>query len=176
MLQRVQWPPDYGQVRLDRSAFLRVLHQDPRGMAAAIRRYKTGHEGAIAFIEDWCETFDPRNAGSGRPTTMPFILFPKQREFVEFLYLCYHREADGLIEKSRDMGATWLCVAFSVWLFLFVPGANVGWGSRHGAQVDKLGDMSSIFEKIRFLLRTVPRCFWPPGFGEDHMNMMKIYV
>jgi hypothetical protein len=28
--------------------------------------------------------------------------------------------ADGLIEKSRDMGATWVCCAFSVWMWLFV--------------------------------------------------------
>jgi phage terminase large subunit len=183
MLQRTDWPPDYATVRRDRAARLRILHQDPIALAGAEKFYaKRGAEGCIAFIEEWCDTFDPRNAGSvdsrGRrkPTTMPFILFPRQREFIEFLYQCYSEDAHGLVEKSRDMGASWLCIAFSVWLFLFVEGATVGWGSRHGAQVDKIGDMSSIFEKLRFTLRTVPRCFWPEGFTEDNMNSMKIYA
>jgi hypothetical protein len=35
--------------------------------------------------------------------------------------------------------------------------------------------MSSIFEKIRFQLRTIPRCFWPDGFSEEAMNFMKVY-
>jgi hypothetical protein len=91
------------------------------------------------------------------------------------LYLCYKHDAHGLIEKSRDMGATWIAVSFSVWLFLFVPGATVGWGSQDGGQVDKIGDMSSIFEKIRFQLRAIPRIFWPEGFSEDTMNHMRIY-
>jgi hypothetical protein len=47
-------------------------------------------------------------------------------------------ETGGLVEKSRDMGATWLAVSFSVWLFLFVPGATVGWGSRKEALVDRI--------------------------------------
>jgi hypothetical protein len=173
MLQKFEWPPNYDEIELYRAARLRMYHQDPIAMKAAKCVYA---ENPIEFIEHWCETFDPRNAGSGKPSTMPFILFPRQREFIEFLHSCYEQNTHGLIEKSRDMGATWLCVSYTVWLFLFVPGATVGWGSRHGAQVDKLGDMSSIFEKIRFQLRTIPRCFWPPGFGEDTMNQMKIYA
>jgi hypothetical protein len=175
MLQRVNWPPNYAQIKRDRAVRLRVLHQDLKAQAGAKVFYANGFEGCVAFIEDWCETFDPRNAGTGRPTTMPFVLFPRQREFVEFLYACYFDEADGLVEKSRDMGATWLCACFSVWLFLFVPGATIGWGSQDGGQVDKLGDMSSIFEKMRFELRSIPRIFWPKGFDETCMNLMRIY-
>jgi phage terminase large subunit len=163
LVQRVQWPPDYARVRDDRRERLEALLRDPLAQECAREFYKTR---PIEFIEDWCDTFDPRNdAGTGRPTTMPFILFPRQREFVEFLHVCYQREAAGLVEKSRDMGATWLCVSYSVWMFLFVDGARVGWGSRKAANVDKIGDMDSIFEKIRFQMRTVPRMFWPPASG-----------
>jgi len=173
MLQRTNWPPDYHQARIDRAAHLRVLHQSPIDLDRAKRFYATH---PVEFIEDWCDTFDPRNAGTGRPTTMPFQLFPRQREFVEFLHSCYQREAHGLVEKSRDMGATWLCVSYSVWLFLFVPGARIGWGSRKAANVDKIGDMDSIFEKIRFQMRTIPRCFWPAKFAEDNMAFMKVHA
>jgi phage terminase large subunit len=176
MLQRVNWPPDYAQVRLDRAMRLRTICQDYRARDGAKVFYaNSGAAGCIAFIEDWCDTFDPRNAGTNKSTSMPFVLFPRQREFIEFVYACYFGEADGLVEKSRDMGATWLCVCFSVWLFLFVEGATIGWGSQDAGQVDKLGDMSSIFEKMRYELRAIPRQFWPAGFSDSCMNYMRIY-
>jgi len=177
MLQRIQWPPDYDAEIVRRHRLLVRLHNmTPEQLAGAIAFYGSGLEGCLAFIDDWCETFDPRNAATGRPTSMPFKLFPKQVELVEFLYACFTGEADGLIEKSRDMGATWVCVSFSVWAWMFVEGATIGWGSRKAAQVDKIGDMSSIFEKIRFQVMAIPRIFWPKGFDpSDNMAQMKIY-
>jgi phage terminase large subunit len=173
MLQKTDWPPNYDQVRRERAARLRILHQDQRALAGAKAYYRTH---PTEFIEDWCDTFDPRNAGTSKPTTMPFILFARQREFVEFLHACYLNDAPGLFEKSRDMGATWLCLSYSIWAFLFIEGATIGWGSRKAASVDKIGDMSSIFEKIRFQMRTVPRCFWPDGFSDDGMAYMKVHA
>ena len=173
MLQKTNWPPDYLQVWLDRKARYEHLISSPAHIVGAIEYYRTR---PVEFIEDWCQTFDPRNAGTERPTRLPLILFPRQRDFIEFLHECVKGETGGLVEKSRDMGATWLAVSFSVWLFLFVPGATVGWGSRKEALVDRIGDMSSIFEKIRFQLRSIPRQFWPVKFGEDNMSFMRIFA
>jgi phage terminase large subunit len=53
------------------------------------------------------------------PTRLPFVLFRRQREFIEFLSACLEAQTSGLCEKARDMGATWLCAAFSVWLWLY---------------------------------------------------------
>ena len=176
MLQRVTWNPDYDaekRRRLDLLLYLRALPEEKRRQC--LNYYARGAEGCIAFIEDWCETFDPRNAGTSKPTRMPFKLFPKQEELVHFLWGCYQADANGLIEKSRDMGATWVCVCFSVWLFLFHDGATVGWGSRKAMLVDKIGDMSSIFEKIRFLLLCIPTFLYPSGFDPSSMmSEMKI--
>jgi len=73
------------------------------------------------------------------------------------------------------MGATWICCAFSVWLYLFHPGSAVGWGSRKEQLVDKLGDPDSIFEKNRILLQYTPFWFLPRGFNDQkHMSYMKI--
>jgi hypothetical protein len=128
------------------------------------------------FIEHWCVTYDPRNAGKeGKLTTIPFIMFPRQREFIEFLYKLIKAEQGGLIEKCRDVGATWLCCAFSVWLWLFWSGAAIGWGSRKEIMVDKTGDPSSIFEKMRIIVRLLPPEFLPKGFNTRlHMSHMKI--
>lgn len=174
MLQKTNWPPDYLQVWLDRKARYEDLISSPAHIVGAIEYYRTR---PVEFIEDWCQTFDPRNAGTdAKSTRMPLILFPRQRDFIEFLHECVKGEAGGLIEKSRDMGATWLAVSFSAWLFLFVPGATVGWGSRKEALVDRIGDMSSIFEKIRFQLRSIPRQFWPVKFTDDNMSFMRIWA
>ena len=72
------------------------------------------------------------------------------------------------------MGATWLCCALSVALWLFWPGAAIGWGSRKEALVDKLGDPDSIFEKMRMIVRGLPRALLPNGFREkDHLSWMR---
>lgn len=167
------WSPDYEKiqrVRLDNSALLKTR---PELVEASKLVYA---QDPIKFIEDWLSTYDPRNAGTGKPATMPFILFPRQKELILFLLAMIESQQNGLCEKARDMGATWVCVAFSVWLFLFRPGSSVGWGSRKENLVDKIGDPDSIFEKIRICLREVPPQYLPgkKPISEDAMSYMKI--
>ncbi len=167
------WPPNYEYECLMRQQRINTIFSSVDNVLAAKELYR---DEPIRFIEEWCYTFDPRNAGTGKPTKIPFLLFPRQRQFIEFLHACLRGEAHGLVEKSRDMGATWLCVSFSVWLFLFMPDAKIGWGSRKAANIDKLGDMDSIFEKIRWQLRSMPPLFLPPGFNHDtNMNYMRVH-
>jgi len=166
------WPPDYHAVIAWRNQQLLTFQDKPHFVVAAREHYKD-HPGD--FINHWCITFDPRNALIDRPVKMPFVLFPRQNEMVEFLHDVLRAETGGLIEKCRDMGATWLCCAFSVWLLLFRPGASVGWGSRKADLVDTLGDPDSIFEKMRMLIRNLPPEFLPVGFdSKNHMTYMKI--
>jgi hypothetical protein len=73
----------------------------------------------------------------------------------------------GLVEKCRDAGLTWCAASFSVWMWLFMGGSSIGWGSRKETLVDKLGDPDSIFEKIRMVIGNLPRFFWPEGFHID---------
>lgn len=143
-----------------------------RDLIGAKRYYA---ENALPFILDWCDTYDPRNAGTDRPTRMPLLMFERQCELVLMLEDLRANQVGGLIEKARDMGATWTACAYSVWLWLFHPGAAIGWGSRKEPLVDKLGDPDSIFEKIRMLIRGLPRAFWPKGFNPDtNMTFMRI--
>jgi hypothetical protein len=125
------------------------------------------------WINDWAMTYDPRVV-TPLQKTMPFVLFQRQTELVHFLNSCIADKECGLIEKSRDMGATWVCCAFSVWLWLFVPGASIGWGSRKEILVDRIGDPDSIFQKMRILLEHVPAWMLPAGFGRQYVTFMKI--
>jgi hypothetical protein len=166
------WPPDYVAEFARRQKRLLTIRSDPVKLVGAKEYYRTK---PVEFICHWFTTYDPRNAGSKVPATMPFVLFKRQRDLVEFLLACLKGEEAGLIEKCRDMGATWLCAAFSVWLWLFWPGAAVGWGSRKEQLVDKIGDPDSIFEKMRMLIKSLPREFLPVGFNPGlHMTYMKI--
>lgn len=131
-------------------------------------------QNPVDFVNHWCDTYDPRRASADTPTQIPLIMFPKQEEYVRFLAALVSYEQSGLVEKCRDMGATWVSAAFSVWLFLFRPGAAVGWGSRKEQLVDRLGDPDSIFEKMRVIIRSLPAEFLPAGFRPDeHMNYMR---
>jgi hypothetical protein len=139
---------------------LQQLREDPELMQATIIHYKNGHYAD--FICDWMITYDPRQS----PSELPFTLFPRQREYIEWLYNLWKKREDGLVEKSRDMGLTWLCCAFAVCVWLFEEGQTVAFGSRKEALVDIIGDPDSILEKIRIILRTLPSEFLPPGFDE----------
>ena len=106
------WNPDYTAEFITRqNRFLQIS----KSRALQIGAKEFYRENPVEFIQHWGVTYDPRNASHDLPTTMPFILFPKQIEFIEFLSDCLYARESGLVEKCRDMGATWLCVAFSVW-------------------------------------------------------------
>jgi phage terminase large subunit len=124
------------------------------------------------FIEDWVDTVDPRNATRGLLTRMPFKLFRRQRDLIRFFKACLDAEANGLVEKSRDMGATWWACSFAVWLWLFRPGASIGFGSRKAQLVDRIGDLDSIFEKLRLLLRALPPEFRPASYDAAYMKLV----
>ena len=168
---RENWPPDYENVYAWRRTPLAKMDGREDLIQGAKLFYK---DHCLEFILHWCDTYDPRNVGSDKPTHFPFILFPKQVELIQLIQECLKDEQPALIEKSRDMGATWVCVCISVWLWLFWPGSAIGWGSATQPKVDKLGDPDSIFEKIRMLIRGLPKVFHPTDFNpKEHLTFMR---
>ena len=168
------WPyRPYTEIIAERANRFIKIQADPNLQLGAKEYYK---DKPVEFINDWLVTYDPRNSTNpDRPTTMPFVLFPKQEQLVLFLYECLKDGESGLIEKARDMGATWVNCAFSVWGYLFLDGISIGWGSRKEQLVDKIGDPDSIFEKIRIMLNMTPTWFLPTGFDPlRHCSYMKI--
>lgn len=157
---------------MQRQQRVRKLRGDAVLRYGLAERYR---QDPVAWINHWAVTYDPRIAGTDKPTTLPFVLFRRQVDFADFLLACVNEQQNGLVEKSRDMGATWLCCAFSVWLWLYWPGAAIGWGSRKEQLVDKIGDPDSIFEKMRIIVRNLPRFMLPDRFSEaDDMPFMKV--
>lgn len=164
--------PDYERIYQLRAERLARLRADPGILPGLKEHYKAN---PIDFINDWGMTFDPRNAEIGLPTVIPFLLFPKQAEFVTWVRERWLGREDGLAEKSRDMGISWLCVGIAVWMWTFYPGVVIGFGSRKEEYVDKLGDPKSLFWKVRQFIALLPLEFRPKGYIEkQHAPHMRI--
>lgn len=164
--------PDYTPVYAERIKRINALRQDKNLVPAVKAFYK---DNPVHFIHDFGMTFDPRLAEIGKQTTFPFLLFPKQIEFIQWLNARWRSREDGLCEKSRDMGVSWLCAGFGVWMFLFYEGTVVGFGSRKEEYVDSIGDPKSLFVKIRQFLLLLPPEFQPAKWDvKKHAPHMKI--
>lgn len=164
--------PDYTEIFIDRQKRLSELREDPNILAAMRVHYR---ENPWDFITDWGMTFDPRQLEKGKLASVPFILWPKQGEYLKWAVSRWKAGEYGIVEKSRDCGVTWLSVALAVTLFLFVPGYSAGFGSAKEAKVDTKGDPDCIFEKIRFFLKNIPVEFMPVGYVERiHSGFMKL--
>jgi phage terminase large subunit len=163
------WPIDYSQVYAWRQYELMRYSQDPAYLAQRKAFYASGVEGCIAFINHWIDTHDPRNAGlvdqfgKRLPVRLPLVLFKRQEELIRFMFACMDAEADGLVEKTRDMGATWVALAGSIWMWIFLDAVTVGWGSATAVKLDRSGDSGSIFWKARTMARELPPPFKPRG-------------
>jgi hypothetical protein len=128
------------------------------------------------WFNNWAWTADPRP--DSPLYTVPFILFRFQEEGIDWLEnLVFRLRSDGLIDKARDTGVSWLMVAWAVYHWLFGTRQNpflALFGSRKEELVDKLGDMSTLFEKMRFVIRLIPSWMLPDGFSDDHMGYLRI--
>jgi len=163
--------PDYSRVFKWRQKRLKEIRSDS-GVLKALKRYY--RENPAQFIIDWGITADPRNVERGLPALIPFLLFPKQEEWVKWFLERWQSQTPGLTEKSREMGMSWLTVGLAVTLCLFHDGVVAGFGSRKEEYVDKRGDPKSLLYKARQFLRFLPREFRGAWDERQHGTFMKI--
>lgn len=150
--------PHYAPIwakRMRMLAKLRDPKEGPYYLRAMMQHYRAGHIDQM--IEDWGVTYNPKNAGTQRPILMTFTLFPRQREFVQWLWERYKAQRDGIMVKSRDCGASWLAMAFSVCLCRLEHGVSIGFGSAIEDKVDRSGDPDCLFWKGRRFIAFLPR-------------------
>jgi hypothetical protein len=152
-----------------REVLTKCLHPGPtRDMI-----YELCSRDPIFWINTFCYTKDPK-----KPTVskVPFILYEDfQDEAIWEIIQAIETGNDLLIEKTRDMGASWLILYAFTWFWLFRDNSDFRAGSRKEDFVDKLGDMDTLFEKIRFCLRFLPGWMLPVGYQEsEHATYMKI--
>ncbi|MGP2413843.1 TerL protein [Pantoea ananatis] len=164
--------PDYTQVFEWRMERLQRIRQNP-GMLPAMKAFY--RDNPAQFIIDWGMTVDPRNVERGLPARIPFLLFPKQEEWVQWFVDHWHNSKPGITEKTRDMGMSWLTVGMAASLCLFNRGIIAGFGSRKEEYVDKIGSPKSLFDKARNFIGLLPEEFrggWNPKAHAPHMRIL----
>jgi len=149
----------------------RAAKAEPAVLPALYAFYR---DNPAQFIIDWGMTFDPPNVRRGLPSSLPFLLFPKQEELAFWLLERWRNADHGLIEKSRDMGVSWLVMGLSCSIALFNPEVSIGCGSRKEEYVDVLGDLDSLLEKARMFMVTLPPEFRGSWDRRKHSSHMKI--
>lgn len=92
---------------------------------------------------------------------VPFITWPVQDDAFEQLHEAVLNGKDVLIDKSRDMGASWICLTLATWAWLFMPNSQMLLTSRVEDLVDRRGDPDTLFWKIDYILQNVPDWMLP---------------
>ena len=119
------------------------------------------------------------------PSVVPFILYEFQEEYVKETWVSIiewskpakERKPDVhtnvFIEKSRQMGISWVTCGIFLYWFLFHK-HKYTIVSRTAEEVDSPWDMDSMFEKIRFMIKNIPDWMLPEWFsktsGKDKTN------
>jgi len=152
----VQPADRYVEAAKERSRRLSWIRAHPKELRALKRYYRTH---IADMINDWGLTVDPRNVGREAPVVLPFLLDPRQREWCDFTFDMWQRRLYGCTVKSRDVGVSWLIVAFSISMAVLYKDVAIGWGSFKKEKVDWRGDMGSMFEKGRAYFDGIPSEF-----------------
>lgn len=163
--------PDYTAVFRARAERLQAIRRDPTQIPY-LKRYYRDHPAA--FISDWGCTFDPRNLERDLPSLIPFILFPRQEEWIEFVLRKWKERKPSGTEKSRDMGISWLSVGLACTLCLFRPGMAIGFGSRKEEYVDRKDSPKSLFWKARKFMENLPPEFRGGFDSKKHAPHMRL--
>ena len=145
--------PEYSEIIRTRLSNLDRIREHPEDLPM-LKAYYRDHPAD--FINDWGWTFDPRNAEIGLPSLVPFVLFKRQREWIDWVMAKWAGRSPGLCEKSRDMGVSWLAMSLSSTLCLFREGVAIGVGSRKTEYVDKLGTIKPLLPKARMFVENLP--------------------
>lgn len=177
---KVNWKnPDYVEVfewrveRLNRiRAAVAAEGQTPRTVPLLLQYYK---DNPAQLIIDFGMTFDPRNPERGLPSALPFLLFPKQEDWVNWFIERWQRQEPGITEKSRDCGLSWLAVATASTICITRPGIVMGFGSRKEDYVDKIGDPKSLFWKAREFVANLPVEFRGGFRRKDSAHMRLLF-
>ena len=117
------------------------------------------------------------------PSILPFIPFPFQEEAITEIW---ESIMDGtkpiseriwltnvFIEKSRQMGLSWVLMYIFVYGFIF-HNHKYHVISQKEELVDKIGDMKSLFWKARFCINLLPKRMLPKWYDSKNSKYMTI--
>lgn len=126
----------------------------------------------LYFVNTFAYVYEPRATDPER-RNIPFVTFPFQDDVLTWMVWCLLMRKEGIVAKSRDMGATWMLIAVIDWLSIFYRGNTSYLTSLREEDVDnRMPD--SLFGKLRYMHMRLPdwlQCGWTDhGERVDRMN------
>lgn len=142
--------------------------QDLDLRASALASCKSSFE---FYADNFLWTYNPKK----RPANLPFILYPRQREYATWIGDIIKDKEDGFVDKARDVGVTYTTMCYLLWRWNFDDGFAAHVGSRKEALVDMKGSPGSLFHKLDYNIQRLPLWVLPKGFNfTKHRNRMTL--
>ena len=107
----------------------------------------------LFFVNTFVWTYNPRKIGT---ETLPFISWGFQDALFKAVLDHVEKQEDLVIEKSRDMGVSWVNLIALDWLALFTAGKKFLCISHTEDAVDKVDEPDSLFWKVQFIHDRLP--------------------
>lgn len=151
----------------------KILFKAKEDLAFRAKVKELFHRDIIFAFNAFFYTLDVRR----RPEHhQPFCTYPYQDETLLKIVDHINAGEDIPLEKSRDMGASWMVILVFLWFWLDpAGGTDFLLGSRIEDYVDKKGDMRTLMEKARYALKKLPKWIRPKGFNfKKHDNFMRL--
>ena len=169
----MEWPPNYAG-ELDRR--LKLEHRltaDRDLLAGALLQYA---QSPADFISDCVYLYEPRHANVGEPVQLPVRAVPTAARVHRVAALAVHHEDLGAgREVTRQRRHVDELPPSPCGCGCSIPAPRWASASRKEILVDRAGDLQSIFEKTRSIVRNLPHYLKPKGFKEHtHSNYMRL--
>lgn len=133
--------------------------------------YELCKKDILSFFSLSLFTYDPREYLKD----IPFVPWSFQQSYIKELNQDIKIGESQLTEKSRDMGVTWMILATFLYRWLFFDESFL-LGSRKEELVDKIGDMDSHFERLRYMIDKLPLWLLEMcGYDKKNSGYLKIY-
>ena len=165
----IKYPKDYEANVTYRLKLMLKLQKNPKMQMIVNDLCKSD---ILFWVNTFAATYNPRKT----PSTVPFITYEYEDKLILDIADSIKNQKDLLIDKSRDMGVTWCVLLVFTWFWQFHgEGYDFLCGSRKEQYIDGIGNMDTLMEKIRFLIRNQPKWMRPQGFDwKRDSNYMKI--
>ena len=118
-------------------------------------------------------TFNPRQEQT-TSKGLPFITWENEDEAIDSIVCAMRNGGDRLINKSREVGATWIVLGCGFLEWLFMPETTGLLTSRKEEYVDKRGNPDCLFWKLDYMLKRLPE--WSiPAFDRTHLHLKNLW-
>jgi hypothetical protein len=107
---------------------------------------------------------------------VPFVTYDFQDKGLDVIFDSLEQSFDVSVEKSRQMGASWLFAAVIQYCWLFRQGQNFLMLSRSDEYVDRSNEPKSLFYKLDFINQNLPSWLMPAGWERKKHRLVKRIV